>query len=664
MKVTDASTYRILQTNLERNATKMQDLFFQGSTGLKLNKASDDPSAIQPVLTARNQITLSERFLNTLGISSDKMAATDTSLATIENIFQRAKEISVNAINSSLNQQDLDTLATEVSELKKQMLDTANAQIDGKYIFAGYSVTDAPFIENPDYDPELYDQADNSTWPVLYIGDENRTTLEIGEGEYLDVNLTGNELFLGIENSEWAAGATGLTGSTISSSGPLTPGGTGDITIQNENTTFTIPESFLTDTGDNYADKLSNLLENGPSNLSDLSSLSNYNMADGDTYSLTIDSNSTPITVTLDGSAGQEFTLAGMASALGNQLLPPNAAATSGTLPNGVSFDTTTGELLLTHSDPGTNFTLNETIVDGNPANGAPLTGIDSQFADSLINATIHPATTDLGDFSQLASYDPLASDQYQLDITSEGSTVGITLDGSAGQELTLAGLTTVLGNSLVPPDPTATAGTLPNGVSYDLSTGRLVLTGNDNGADIDLAETVTDGDLLDGPAPSPVIGGNITAYGTVDVSADTTDNTAISGAGLTNAGLSAGTLSGSVTVDIFGVLTRLEESLRAGNIDDPDGVGGGVQEGLEMLDLAADQNRRKRSQLGVKAGRIDNAIDGLEGSLIDTKMTLSRYQDADITETYNAIIQQQAAWEAALSVTGKVSEVSILDYL
>ncbi len=541
MKVTDASTYRIMQTNLNHNARRLQELYQQGSTGLKLNTASDNPSAIQPVLSSRNQITLAERFLNTLGISADNMASTDTNLATIENIFQRASEIAVNAVNSSLNTKDLTTLADEVEELKAQMFDIANAQIDGKFIFAGYSVTHQPFEKNPGYDPTLYDEADSSTWPVLYRGDSNRSTLEIGENEYLDVNLTGNELFLGIENSEYQNGNSGLSGSTIISNGPLTPGGAGDIVIETpDNGTITIAQGQLIDTDDNYATKLAGFLENGPT--------------------------------------------------------------------------------------------------------GATDTGL---------RADINPASHDLGDMSSLASQG--LGDTYNLAISSESATVTVSLVGpSTLQDMAAALEATGATDVTYDTSGNPVSGTLTNGVSFDISSGTLQFTGNENGADLELS---------DATSTTPIIGTS-TNYGTVNITADTTDNVTISGAGLSNAGLSAGTLTGSVTIDMFGVLNRLEESLRAGNLDDPNGTGGGVQEAISKLDLAADQNRRKRSQLGVKAMRVDNAVAHLKGALIDIKSTLSRYEDADITQTYNDILQQETAWQSALSVTGRISQISILDYL
>ncbi len=59
-----------------------------------------------------------------------------------------SKEIAINSVNSALSESDLATLADEVAELKNELLDTANAVVDGKYIFAGYQEDTEPFTEN------------------------------------------------------------------------------------------------------------------------------------------------------------------------------------------------------------------------------------------------------------------------------------------------------------------------------------------------------------------------------------------------------------------------------------------------------------------------------------------------------------------------------------
>jgi flagellar hook-associated protein 3 len=547
MKVTENSTYRLMRTNLDRITTDLLALRNQGATGLKLNKASDDPGAIRPVLTTRSQIQQSERYLETMGYAGDKMAATDGYMAQIENILVRAKEIGINAVNSGLTNTDLATLGNEIAELRTQLLDTANASVDGKFIFAGYQEDTKPFTVNPTYDPALYDENDVTTWPYLYHGDHNPTQLEITPGEFLTSNITGNELFLGITNPIAATGyTTPYQGETVTSTS-LRPAVAGEtITITTGATppvSTTIADTDLTDTNGNYAAKV-----------------------------------------------------AGLFSQAGTGLTARAGAAQ----------------------------------INLGPLNLSGFTAID---------------------------------DTYALAITSGGNTVTATLDGlPTGQPFTLDGMAYALANTPGATNLTATGGTLANGVSYDVSSGSLVLTGPANGADIDLNETVTDTNIIG--ATGGINGGDQAVFGTVTVAPNSTTNVTLSGTGLAAVGMTADTLNGaSGRIDLFSVLTRLEEAVRAGNFDDITGAGGSVQAQIDNLEIAANQNRGLRSSLGARAQRVDSAILHQEDAQIDLKQILSRYQDADILKVYNDIIQKESAFEAALNITGRVSQISILDY-
>ena len=205
MKVTHSSTYRLMNSNLNRITNTLQDLRNQGASGLKVTKPSDDPTAIRPILTARTELRHTDRYIDTMGVSYDKMMATDSHLEHVENILQRVKEIGINSVNGTLSDPDLQTLADEVGQLKQELLSAANTQIDGKYVFSGYSETTQPFIENPSYVAGSYDPNNSNTWPYIYQGDQNPTELEITPGEKIEVTLTGNELFMGVANANYSA---------------------------------------------------------------------------------------------------------------------------------------------------------------------------------------------------------------------------------------------------------------------------------------------------------------------------------------------------------------------------------------------------------------------------------------------------------------------------
>jgi flagellar hook-associated protein 3 FlgL len=188
MKATQSTTYRTLTSNINNINSKLETLRSQASSGSKLLRPSDDPAAIRPVLSARTQILANDRFISSLEVAGDRLANQDTYLDQAENLLVSAKETALNAINGSLSQADLDTLADKIGYIKDEMLSVANAQVSGQYIFAGYQEDSPPFVADGD--------------SVTYQGDSNIKQLETAPGEYVQTNLSGADLFMGLSDSD------------------------------------------------------------------------------------------------------------------------------------------------------------------------------------------------------------------------------------------------------------------------------------------------------------------------------------------------------------------------------------------------------------------------------------------------------------------------------
>ncbi len=187
----------MLGSRLNQITRDLEELRTIGATGKKLNRPSDNPAAVRPVLNTRKQLSNVDRYLETMGQAFDTMKSTDGHLNHIENTLVRVKELAINAVNGVMSDEDMRVLAEQVGHMRQELIDAANGTVNGKYIFAGYEEKTKPFAVNPDYTPGGYNPADQATWPVLYQGDANPTELEITPGEMLEVNLTGNTLFLG-----------------------------------------------------------------------------------------------------------------------------------------------------------------------------------------------------------------------------------------------------------------------------------------------------------------------------------------------------------------------------------------------------------------------------------------------------------------------------------
>ncbi|SHJ80473.1 flagellar hook-associated protein 3 FlgL [Malonomonas rubra DSM 5091] len=195
MRATQTTTYRSLQAFLDRTSDKLASLQLQAATGKKLNRPSDDPTAISPVLSARTQIMASDRYIETIESGLDRVDNMDGYLDGMENTLIRLKEIAIAAGNGALSASDRLTYADEVASLKEELMVAGNAQVDGKYLFAGFSEKTTPFVSNPAYPGP-------GEAPVLYNGDAGSVEFEISPNELIEVNLTGNDLLLGDSDND------------------------------------------------------------------------------------------------------------------------------------------------------------------------------------------------------------------------------------------------------------------------------------------------------------------------------------------------------------------------------------------------------------------------------------------------------------------------------
>ena len=184
MKVTSQMTFRLMQSEINNITNRLQDLRQEAATGKRFNKPSDDPSAVRPVLNYSKQIQANQRFQENMGMAQNKLQAQDSQLDNAENTLVRAKQQTIRAISGALNEKDREILADQVHQMKNELLGTANAQLNGRYMFAGYEDETQPFQKNASGD-------------VSYKGDDHAKKVEIAPGEKLEVSIPGRELFLG-----------------------------------------------------------------------------------------------------------------------------------------------------------------------------------------------------------------------------------------------------------------------------------------------------------------------------------------------------------------------------------------------------------------------------------------------------------------------------------
>jgi flagellar hook-associated protein 3 FlgL len=157
----------------------LNQLYIKTSTGVEVSKASDNPSVVQKIVGCRSSIVAGERYIENCMNAQENLSSSETYIDSVLDIMERAKEIGISAANDTLSQSDFNTYIDEVGRMQDSLLDLANTQVDGKYIFAGYNDTVIPF----------------SGLPVTYNGTTDHQMIAVSSGATLAGNITGEELF-------------------------------------------------------------------------------------------------------------------------------------------------------------------------------------------------------------------------------------------------------------------------------------------------------------------------------------------------------------------------------------------------------------------------------------------------------------------------------------
>ena len=145
MRVAQRMVSRNYMSNLNRSLRKRTDSLDRTASGLKFSKLSDnvaDGSRAMHIQEERYQAT--QQLDNTENLLAE-MNSVDGNMESIQSILQNVQEKVLKGMSESYGQTNCEVLAKEIGNLKEEILQFANAQFSGKYLFSGTANSKQPF---------------------------------------------------------------------------------------------------------------------------------------------------------------------------------------------------------------------------------------------------------------------------------------------------------------------------------------------------------------------------------------------------------------------------------------------------------------------------------------------------------------------------------------
>ncbi|HHV79243.1 MAG TPA: flagellar hook-associated protein FlgL [Firmicutes bacterium] len=183
MRITGTVSINNLRYNLEKVGERLSQAHDMLSSGKSITRPSDDPRKAMTVLYVKNLIEHNRRYQNNIQDSLDWLEATDQALDDIGKAVQDILEAAVTGANNTLPLESRQSLALKLEQTLQHLVQVANSETGGRYLFAGQKTLTEPFSFN------------QSLLSVSYSGDEGRLVREISQGATIGINITGSELF-------------------------------------------------------------------------------------------------------------------------------------------------------------------------------------------------------------------------------------------------------------------------------------------------------------------------------------------------------------------------------------------------------------------------------------------------------------------------------------
>jgi flagellar hook-associated protein 3 FlgL len=198
MRISTAWSQQLSFNAMSNQQTKLAKLQQQLSSGLKISAPAEDPEAAARILDLDKSITKTEQYQSNIAATRGRLNLEESALEAANNIIFKAKDLTIQAKNDTLNSSDRLAIKYEVDQLLEELAGVANTQnANGEYIFSGDLATVPAFARNA------------TTGEYAYQGGLQQRALQISTTRQVADGDLGFNVFENINSSSPAADENG-----------------------------------------------------------------------------------------------------------------------------------------------------------------------------------------------------------------------------------------------------------------------------------------------------------------------------------------------------------------------------------------------------------------------------------------------------------------------
>ena len=144
MRITNNMLTNQFLYNFNNSLTKVSDLQEQLSSGLAINKPSDNPVKAVRSLTFKTDLSTNEALAQNASDAASWMSTSDSAMTSAENVLQSIQSL-IQSVAVPHPTIAYSAAATQLNGYINELVNLGNTQISGRYLFAGQKDKTQPF---------------------------------------------------------------------------------------------------------------------------------------------------------------------------------------------------------------------------------------------------------------------------------------------------------------------------------------------------------------------------------------------------------------------------------------------------------------------------------------------------------------------------------------
>jgi flagellar hook-associated protein 3 FlgL len=176
-----------LASSLDQAQANQQQLTAEISGGVSITSLSQNPVGAGQNVLLLDQIQQDDSFTQSSSQVTGQLQVADSSLGSVVSQLTQAIALATSANNGTMNASNVKSIANQISGILNEVTSLANTNYQGQYIFAGGQTSSSPFLTSTTTSPAV----------TNYNGDGDVNYLQTPNGQKIQLNVPGNQIFLG-----------------------------------------------------------------------------------------------------------------------------------------------------------------------------------------------------------------------------------------------------------------------------------------------------------------------------------------------------------------------------------------------------------------------------------------------------------------------------------